>query len=329
MKLITLDKKNIGKCLQVPIYSYDGVILLKSNSLLTEKNINHLKNVGINTAYISDETSDDLSLQETLESPVRLKCLKDLNRIFSSIKTIKVLNNKVIFSLSEDLISNLNISENAFLFNNIAKSDKFSSLSVHSLDVAILTAIVGMKKNYPMSKLIELVSVALLHDIGKVFEENDTHCKLGYDIIKNSPNFSTMIYVSTLQHHEYEDGSGFPNKYKGDKIHEYAKIVGICNEYLNLISSKEKTFLPNEAVETITAMASSKFDKEIYKHFLSSIYCYPNGLTVHLNNGLEGMVVMQNKNYPLRPVIGVCNGSETKFINLLFELTLFIEKIVI
>ena len=39
-----------------------------------------------------------------------------------------------------------------------------------------------------------------------------------------------MAYV-TLQHHEREDGSGYPNGLGGDQIHEYAKIIGICDIY--------------------------------------------------------------------------------------------------
>jgi hypothetical protein len=103
--------------------------------------------------------------------------------------------------------------------------------------------------------------------------------------------------------YEKKDGSG-PLGIKGDKIYEFSKIVSICNAYVKYISD-EKGILPHVALERITAEAGNSYDEEIYKDFINTIYCYPNGLSVKLNNGQDAVVIAQNKDSATRPIVQV------------------------
>jgi HD-GYP domain-containing protein (c-di-GMP phosphodiesterase class II) len=102
--------------------------------------------------------------------------------------------------------------------------------------------------------------------------------------------------------------------------------VAICNEYINILDSND-AILPHVAIEKITAMTGQKFSNDIYKDFMESIYCYPNGLTLKLNNGLEAMVIKQNKNMPSRPIVGFKENGEAKYYDLAKELTLFVKEV--
>lgn len=97
------------------------------------------------------------------------------------------------------------------------------------------------------------------------------------------------------------------------------------HEYDILQSSN--SFLPHEVLEKISADVGKKFSEEHYKDFIKVIYCYPNGLPIKSSNGTEGVVVMQNKNFPQRPVVKIKNAGTTNYVNLMESLNLFIEAV--
>lgn len=86
---------------------------------------------------------------------------------------------------------------------------------------------------------------ALIHDIGKIgipaeilskpskletfeIEMLRSHVQVGFDIVKNI-NFEWPIAQTIYQHHERLDGSGYPNKIKGDSIIIEARILAVAD----------------------------------------------------------------------------------------------------
>ena len=55
-----------------------------------------------------------------------------------------------------------------------------------------------------------------------------THAQAGYDIVK-SMDFPCNVAKTVLQHHERLDGSGYPNRLKGDDILLEAKILAVAD----------------------------------------------------------------------------------------------------
>ena len=326
MRLAVLNEKIVGKELAVPIYTQSGMIYLNAGSILNEKSIERIKKIGINIVYIEDGIND-VTLQEIYDTPLRLKAIKDLKSVFDDCKKNNRISEKPIIEIVENIIKNINISENAYLYNNVAKSDDNLTLCTHSLNVAILSIAIGYNKKYSNDKLLKLGIGAILHDIGKLFKMGEEHTTVGYRLVKSNNYFSPTSCTCIISHHENEDKTGYPEKLTGDKIYEFAKIVSICNEYINLLDSND-VMLPHDAIEKITAMTGVKFSHEIYKDFVGSIYCYPNGLTVKINNGVEAMVIKQNKNMPIRPIVAYKENGEVKYANLMDNPTLFIEEVV-
>lgn len=322
-----LTSKLIGSKLAVPIYNDNGMVFLNSGIVLTERYIAAAKNIGVNTVYI-DDGNEDVTLQEVLNSSIKLRLSKLLKSEFDKIGKNMPIDENVIKNIISEIMKEINLSENAFLYNNIGQVDKTMSMCVHSIDVAVLSLVVGTTKKYDEKKLLNLGIGALLHDIGKLIEEGKGHPAAGYKYIKaNTTALSPTSSIVILHHHENIDGTGYPDKIPGDKIYEFSKIVSICDEYLNSITSQGQ--LPHAALEKITAQTSRKFDPEIYNLFTQSIYCYPNGLSVKLNNGKQAIVTMQNKNFPLRPIVFVQDGNYYGQIDLLKELTLFVDQVLV
>lgn len=325
LKLSIPTDKLIGEKLAVPIYNANGMLLVNSGQILSEKLINHISSIGINTVYIHDG-NDDITLSEILPSNIRLKFIKLLKNEFIMCKKINYLNETVISKIVEDLLREINLSENAFLYNNIGSNDDLELLSNHSINTTLVSIMIGVKRNYATKKLFNLGIAALLHDIGKLYSLKEDHVELGYRLLKKNLFFTSTMTIAVLQHHENINGTGYPSKISSEKIFEFSKIISLSNEYINHLFSKE-TILPNEIIEKLSAETLTKFDANIFKDFSRSIYCYPNGLTVKLNNQLTGLVIMQNRDMPLRPVIMVKINDQREYIDLTKNLTLFINKI--
>lgn len=126
----------------------------------------------------------------------------------------------------------------------------------HSINVAILSISLG---NYIGIKnaqsLVELGTSALLHDIGKSkipieildkktpltdseMELIRKHPEIGYKLLKETNFLSEQILLPVLQHHERDDGSGYPNNIKADKIHLHSKIIGIADVFDAMTTNK-------------------------------------------------------------------------------------------
>lgn len=326
MKLVILNNKLVGETLGSSIYTEDGVMFLRKGSILSDSIIKRFSKIGINTIYI-DDGNDDITLQEVIPTTIRLGLLKSIRSVFEEVKKTKSVNYSMVVEIVEDIIENINLSENAVMTNNLVPKDDIAKLVLHSLNVATLSIMVGSRRKLNEKKLVALGMGALLHDIGKLFTQGREHTEVGYKLVKSNTLFGPLTYMSIYELYEKKDGTG-PLGLQGDKIFEFSKIVSICNAYTKYIED-DKGNLPHVAIEKIAAEAVSAYDDDIYRDFVNSIYCYPNGLPVRLNNGLEGVVIAQNKEAATRPIVQVKENGKYNFYNLLQNLTLFIEDVIL
>lgn len=326
MKLVILSNKLLGEKLGSSIYTEDGVMFLKKGATLSENSIKRLRNIGITTIYI-DDGNDQVTLQEVIPTTVRLGILKILREVFEEAKKNETVDYGKVSKIVKEILENINLSENAVLLNNLVPKDDIAKLCVHSLDVSLYSIMIGIRRKFNERKLINLAIGALLHDIGKLFVEGKEHTNIGYKLVKSNNLFSPTSYMCIYELYEKKDGTG-PLKIRGEKIFEFSKVVSICNAYIKYIND-EAGILPHEAIEKITAEAVSTYDDDIYKDFINSVYCYPNGLSVRLNNGQDAVVIAQNKDSSTRPIVQVKEDGKYNFYNLLSNLTLFIEEVIL
>lgn len=328
MRLVIISNNIIGKKLEIPIYNAKGMLYLNKGIELQQKHIKNIKALGINTVYIQDD-HHQVELQEILESKIRLELTQTLKKEFENIKKKNQINENIFEDISQKVISNINLSENALLYNNMGNMDDLDKLVNYSIDTALLAIKLGVSLQYSEKKLFNLGFGALLHDIGLLFTDTEEHCEVGYRLIKSNPFFSPTTAISILQHHEKFDGSGYPEKLEGNNIFQFARIIRVCSEYIKTLINNDESALPYQALEKVSAIGPSLCGENIMKEFTRSVYCYPTGLTVKLNNGLEAIVVKQNVNFPQRPIVGVNIKGKKGLINLLDHLTLFIEEVIV
>ena len=86
------------------------------------------------------------------------------------------------------------------------------------------------------------------------------HPKWGCDLIRQTDIISQVAYKPIMEHHEREDGSGYPYGISGDNIHPYSKIVAVADVFDAMTT--ERAYC--KAVSSFTAL---KFMYDGHKHF--------------------------------------------------------------
>jgi len=280
-----------------------------------------------------------------------------LEFLFGEIKENKVIDGEEFVSLAGMIVDGLMI-ESDLLQNMANKSyaygNEFNFLPIHSVNVGVIAANLGFAFDFDKVILSDLCTGALMHDIGmliipqdiinkpekltdKEYELIKLHPSYGLKFLRNMKNFPDLTEEIISQHHEKIDGTGYPEGKKGEKISRFAQIVGIAEIYEAISHSRpyrEQTKNLSDSVKTIIQEESSSFDKEVLRAFMNYITVYPVGSIVELNNQEIGVVQKINRNFPLRPVIGIIQDAKGKplkdprTIDLSASPILYIEKAV-
>lgn len=302
------------------IYSNDGTVLLAKDVRLTDEYIKGLGKLGISGVYIEDTLSHDIQIKSVISDELRIQAVKSIKGIYNSpdnvsytINTVENLARNIIY----EILNNKNIMVNMI---DIKTFDDY--IYSHSVNVAVLSSVVGIAMHLENSKVEKLTASALLHDLGKVFISKDvlnkvgnftpeeeriykTHPEKGYRYIKQYYNIAVTTYVGILQHHERFDGKGYPDGKKGEEISRFGRILSVCDAYDNLVTEipNRKAYLPSDAIEYIMANNGQIFDPKVVKLFLRRVAPYPLGTILKLSNGKRVIVIDNNEECTSRPKV--------------------------
>jgi HD-GYP domain-containing protein (c-di-GMP phosphodiesterase class II) len=204
-----------------------------------------------------------------------------------------------------------------------SKKESKNYLVAHSVQSTIISIIIGLYLKLPNHKLLELGVAALLHEIGmfnlppQIYLSNRTlslqekklilnHPILGYQMLKNF-NFPLPFTLGALEHHERENGTGYPRKLTGDKISIYGKIIAVACSY-EAISSKRPHKEAKDGYMGMLELLKNEgkpYDDTIVRALVYSLSLYPIGLHVLLSNNWKAQVVDVNPEDPKFPIVQI------------------------
>jgi len=254
--------------------------------------------------------ADFLSYVETVFTQAEQTNKLDYDSIVEKVKT-------VCDTVREDRRFILRIDKNRFIGSN------GNYLASHAAKSTIISIIIGLQLKMPSHRLIELGVSALLHEIGMVrlseetylssrpleIEERKaifTHPILGYNILKAS-EFPMSITTPVLEHHERENGDGYPRKLTSEKISLNAKIIAVACSF-EAISAHRPHKEAKDGYAGMTELlknSGKQYDDAIVRALVFSLSLYPIGLYVLLSNGIRGQVVDVNPENPRFPVVQI------------------------
>lgn len=158
----------------------------------------------------------------------------------------------------------------------------------HSSSVSRYAEALARQINLPEKDVERIKLGALLHDIGKIgipesvlrkpsklndeeWEIMKQHPTIGAEKVL-LPNESLHDLIPIVKyHHEHWDGSGYPEKLKGEDIPLAARIVAVADAYHALISDRpyRKGMSNEKACEILRIGAGIQWDKDLVREFIN------------------------------------------------------------
>ena len=226
--------------------------------------------------------------------------------------------------LLERVIRSLEESADLFWLANNPPSAGAEYLPAHLTAVGVLSIRIGVGLGLDREQLLDLGMAAFLFDIGVVglpqgilakggtlsredLATYQTHAKISADVLRRWAPPRSGVVEAVLQHHERENGQGYPQGLTGAAIHPNAKIIGLLDTYTVLIFPRPPAprLQPHEAIRDIVRSKHEGFPTPLIKALLSEISVFPPRTIVKLNTGEVGRVIAVNRDHPLRPKIEI------------------------
>lgn len=261
--------------------------------------------------YSLSSTLVTKTLQDQLEGFVYDKKPLDFDELLKAVKSLITPGQTVIQYF--DMLHNLRSSDD--------------SVYSHSLNVAMISRILGKWLKWTSADLDNLVIAGLLHDIGKImippeilnkegkltdeeFEQIRWHPRAGYDLIKDL-KIDSRIKKAALQHHERCDGSGYPMKANEIMLDDFAMVVAIADVYDAMTAARKyrAPLCPFQVIREFEHDGYHKYKTEFLLTFLRHIATTYQNNRVILSDGRAAKIILLNRNALSEPLVQLNDGS--------------------
>jgi HD-GYP domain-containing protein (c-di-GMP phosphodiesterase class II) len=336
MAKVLIESLSPGMMVTRAVYAHDGTLLLPPGILLEAAHLKQLRESGITAVYVKTQKRTQLDSEYNGTKQVTLQTIK---KIFRKLVLKDKVENSVVKAAVNDILHRVVKDRNIMVhLTEVRTLDNY--VFIHSVNVCMLSLLIGFFMKLPGDQLKELGMAALLHDVGLNYVPPEFLYKQGeltpeeYAVIKTHTNhgyerLTAAGYVAPAaarvawEHHERQDGSGYPRGLKGGEIHQFARIVAVADVFDALLAERpfRQAFFPHQAVEIIM-QNSKQFDEEIITVFLNNVVIYPLGSVVRLNTGDVGVVVDMNKSCQTRPIVRLICTKEGDRVAAVFEIDL-------
>lgn len=227
----------------------------------------------------------------------------------------------VVNSIHDTFLTDKNILLNLSSLQSSTRDYLFN----HAVNVCLLALNISTASRYSLQQVHEIGIAGLLSDIGMMTIDSEIryrngslsrddvyeiqkHPIWGYHILSRLPQVPEVVALTSYQHHERMNGTGYPKGRKGHLIHHYARIIGIADSYEAMISKRayRKRNKPYKAMENILKLANKGFLDAIHvRSFLKYMSLFPVGSLVRLKSGKIGKVVHANFTEFTKPLVSV------------------------
>ncbi|BFT68566.1 HD-GYP domain-containing protein [Paenibacillus sp. P36] len=352
MPTVAVSQLKYGEKLGDNVTTKLGNVLFNKGKILNERDLEILKAFFIASVYIESKNGiepegaiEDVKVKEVASVPPfyieyqnMLKLLKRVFLLANGGQPLPILD---IRNGLEALIQHIDTYK---VLTFTPKNRSLQDYIYHkSIMVSLTSYCLARWHGLPQKDLMQIALAGLLHDIGisKVdstilekkgrlmeseMEEIKQHTLIGYQILKNISGINEGVKLTAVQHHEREDGSGYPLGVKGDKLHIYAKIVAIADIYNAMTNERHhKTAMsPYLVLEQLFTESFGKVDPTLVQVFINKSTQISNGTLVRLSDNRVGEIIFSDRSQPTRPWVNV-NGT---IVNLTIERSLFIQEVI-
>lgn len=342
-----------------------GELLLGAGYPIKRRYIERLKKLGYANIMVQVEGTEEVMPTSTVSESTQREMLKSFGASAGEIrgtfdrvrqqgmaevkKTIRknkkhlsrfILNAGITRAIEQFIEEIMN--QDAVILNLSTMQKSNMELFSHSINVTITSLCIGRKYRMTYEELKQLAVGALNYDMGLVtmpreLLDNDQvlspdelamlrqHTINGYLILSECPTIPSTSAAAALQHHEFQDGSGYPGGLKGDNlppvkdfsrkhmIHRFAEIIAVADKYDMMSSGRRyysRKYEIREVMKRLIQMSGTMLNSEIVKTLISVVPIFPVGVRVTLTDaparqliGFRGVVAKDNPAELERPQV--------------------------
>lgn len=317
MRFVKTDDLKPGMRLARPIYNKNGVLLYERNTKLSMQGIYSVKNFGLIGIYILEPAEP---LPPMTEEDIEFERFQTMS-IFSLRAALKAVaaekNSTELTDLTAAVLRQFGNMKKKINFMQNLRSPE-DDVYKHSLNVAILAALMSNRLQFSNEEKEKVVTAALVHDIGKLLmskdgavgkeiyidHRNPTLLKkshlIGYNALSSNYDLDTSVKALVGQMVRKVDGLQQEKKINN----QAADILHVAYYYDNLTCMKLGEE-PESEVEAIRYLLSGDngFSPNAVRALIDSVNILSVGVCVELTNGQKGLVLNENKINILRPMV--------------------------
>ena len=319
MLFVKREDPKTGMRLARPIYNNNGVLLFERNSKLTQQGIESIRNFGLIGIFVLEPaepvppmTQDDIEF-ERFQTMCVFSIQEELDKIIQTKRSSKMQ------MIASNIIKNYGHLDKKINFVQNLRS-KEDYIYKHSLNVAILSAMMTHVLNLKVDEQLETVQAAIIHDIGKmmmpksIMEKDEwsdadqaavrTAEIAGFDLIdivySSSPNIKRICAQAQKALESMETGEDI----SAMKMVNGARVLTVAEKFDTMTAMQ----FGKEPVSEVTALRHLMENPEIYdgqvvNALVQSINILSPGVSVELNTGEKALVITANERNILQPMV--------------------------
>lgn len=327
MQFVETPNLKIGMRLARPIFSNQGVLLYDRDSKLTANSLSSIKNFNLLGVYVLEPAeplppmSQEEMENEKFQTMMVYSLQEEVRKIFITKKQtgLQGMADRIIRKYGH-------MDEKMHFYQNPRSRNDF--VYRHSLNVAILCAMITHVMNVKLEEQMQTVLAALLHDIGKVQvaevmsdcdkltqQQQETfweHQLAAGDLIEsvislNGNSVRRMVMQAAKAQIEKDKGGSF-----NGKLVTGAKILLVANKYDEITSMKLGKCYSDSEVRALKEFMSAPevYDPDVVQALIKSIYILFPGVSVELSTGEKALVLTENTRNILKPRV-LCFSDNT------------------
>ena len=318
MQFVKIEDLRPGMRIARPIYSKKGVLLFERDSKLNQNGIDSIKNFGLIGLFVLEPAEPAPPMSQ---ADIDFERFQTVNSFAIQDELNVMLNRKQnkLPSIVADIIRNYgNLDKKINFVQSLRTKEDY--IYRHSLNVAMLCALIGHKYGLRLDEMNETITSAIVHDIGKLQAPQELQDKedrtekdeeameqyqaQGFQILEDmftaTPNIKRIAAQSLTLLQRYRRHEGKANM----KIVEGAKVM-VAAEYFDTMTAMRFGGKPESELDVIRDMqnAPDTFDPGVVKALINAVNILSEGISVVLSTGDTALILQENPKNIVRPMV--------------------------
>ncbi|QYJ87520.1 DUF3391 domain-containing protein [Shewanella mesophila] len=320
------------------------VIVLSGNELIEEEESEEVSQAQVEEVVADPVTEAKLQVRKSLRLSQKrfIDCLNDSRSMFSKIASDPEGAYREAATLVENLLEHMYEFKHPHLAL-VSAGESDNSVTQHGISVAVISLMIAKAMEMSKSDMRDIALGCLFHDIGKLrvpesIRRKNTpltpseanflkmHPNFGNDMLSKTGLFNKAVLNIVLHHHEFIDGSGFPDGLTEKKIPISTQLVSLANDYDDQLWS-DVSRSPQVALGYLFKNHAGKHSETLISVLVKLLGIYPPGTLVQLSDGCVGKVMMTTSSVK-QPQVWACNsdGGEPG-LRFLMQEEVFVESV--